>query len=284
MPDLNQLAQDYERIVRAISFLERNFQEQPSLEEIAATIHLSPYHFHRLFRRWAGITPKQFLQFLTIDYAKQRLADSASILETSYEAGLSGPGRLHDLFVTFEAMTPGEYKSQGQGLQIEYGFHPTPFGTCLLAMTARGVCSLSFVEDGQQEQVLVRLHRAWPQADFHENVAATGSRVAQVFAPDPATKPVPLLIKGTNFQIKVWEALLRIPTGAVVSYSTVAAAIGQPTAARAVAGAVARNPIGYLIPCHRVIRQAGLVNNYRWGSTRKKAILGWEAAHQSSAN
>jgi AraC family transcriptional regulator of adaptative response/methylated-DNA-[protein]-cysteine methyltransferase len=275
--NLTQSTEDYRRVAAAITYLEKHFQEQPSLDELAAQVHLSPYHFHRLFKRWAGITPKQFLQYLTIDYAKQRLAHTGSILETSYDAGLSGPGRLHDLFITFEAITPGQYKAQGQGVEIYYGFHPTPFGDCLLAMTDRGVCTLAFVEDGQQDTTLAQLRQDWPQAAVIPNSAATGVVVGRIFSPAPAGKPLHLLVKGTNFQVKVWEALLAIPPGAVVSYGAVATTIGHPTAARAVGSTIGRNPIGYIIPCHRVIRGVGAVSSYRWGATRKKALLAWEA-------
>ena len=280
--DLAQLSNDYTRIENAIRYLEESFRDQPDLAEVAQSIHLSPYHFQRLFKRWAGISPKQFVQFLTIDYAKQRLTESKSVLDTSFEAGLSGPSRLHDLFVTFEAITPGEFKTKGAGLQISYGFYQTPFGQCLLATTDRGICGLTFVEPEHQAGALEDLKRCWPNADFHEDGAQNQALINRIFAPARQSGNVPLnlLLRGTNFQIKVWEALLKIPEGAMVSYVDVANLIGQPTASRAVASAVAKNPIGYIIPCHRVIRKMGLINDYRWGVARKKAILGWEASRQ----
>jgi len=212
------------------------------------------------------------------------LAESHSILDTSLEAGLSGPSRLHDLFVTFEAMTPGEFKNKGEGLEISYGYHPTPFGRCLLATTDRGICHLSFVEDDSQS--LQQLMADWPNSEFSQDQQRTQPLVDQIFssAKQKQSKPVHLLLKGTNFQVKVWEALLKIPEGSVVSYNDVAALIEQPTATRAVAGAGAKNPVAYLIPCHRVIRKMGAIHNYRWGASRKKAIIGWEASRTARMN
>jgi AraC family transcriptional regulator of adaptative response/methylated-DNA-[protein]-cysteine methyltransferase len=277
--DFSQQANDYQRVEQAIRFLEANFRVQPSLDEIANSVHLSKYHFQRLFKRWAGISPTQFLQFLTVEYAKQQLLESPNIYEAALEAGLSGASRLHDLFVTFEAMTPGEYKKQGAGLQITYGFHPTPFGRCLLATTQRGICGLSFVRNGDSV-TLEQLMANWPKAEFVESNSETQPIINQIFAPAPASqlRPFHLLLKGTNFQVNVWQALLAIPGGAMVSYQDVAAYIGQPNASRAVANAIAHNPIGYLIPCHRVIRKDGTIHRYRWGRERKRAILGWEAS------
>ena len=281
--DFVQMSQDYMRIEKAISFLEENFRDQPDLAEVAQSIHLSPYHFQRLFKRWAGISPKQFVQFLTIDYAKQRLIESKSILDTSLEVGLSGPSRLHDLFVTFEAITPGEYKARGDGLKITYGFHKTPFGQCLLATTDRGICGLTFIEQQNQKQVLEDLKSTWPNSEFCEDSVQTQELVDRIFSPSEQKNGMPLnlLLKGTNFQIKVWEALLKIPEGAMVSYADVAASMGQPAASRAVASAISKNPVGYIIPCHRVIRKMGIINDYRWGAARKKAILGWEASRKA---
>jgi AraC family transcriptional regulator of adaptative response/methylated-DNA-[protein]-cysteine methyltransferase len=275
----SQQANDYQRVEQAIRYLEANFRAQPSLDEIAKSVHLSKYHFQRLFKRWAGISPTQFLQFLTISYTKQKLVESESVFDTALEAGLSGSSRLHDLFVTFEAMTPGEYKKQGADLEISYGFHGSPFGPCLLATTKRGICGLSFVQDGQAT-ALAQLMANWPKARFAEKSSKTQPIVDQVFAPMLANQPYPfhLLLKGTNFQVNVWQALLAIPRGAMVSYQDVAAYIGQPNATRAVANAIAHNPIGYLIPCHRVIRKDGTIHGYQWGRERKQAILGWEAS------
>ena len=275
-----ELSADYGRIEAAIHYLEENFQAQPSLAEIASHVGLSEYHFQRLFSRWAGTSPKRFLQFLTIQHAKKLLADSQSILDATYEAGLSSPSRLHDLFVTHEAITPGEFKQKGAGLTIQYGFHDSPFGECLIALTERGICGLQFVADDGREAALAELKASWPQAEFVADEEATRPYVDPIFnLSDREERPsLPLYLKGTNFQIQVWQALLKIPAGTAVSYGTVAQMIGNPKASRAVGSAVSHNPVGYLIPCHRVIRQAGVLGDYRWGSSRKKAILGWEAA------
>jgi AraC family transcriptional regulator of adaptative response/methylated-DNA-[protein]-cysteine methyltransferase len=278
----SQQARDYRRIEQAIQFLEANYRAQPSLDEIAGSVHLSKYHFQRLFKRWAGISPTQFLQYLTIEYAKERLKESQSILDATLDAGLSSPSRLHDLFVTFEAITPGEYKRQGAGLEVRYGFHASPFGGCLLATTQRGICGLHFAQHGDLSAVLESLVARWPQARFTEESSETQPLVDRIFAPVPTdqSRPFHLLLKGTNFQINVWQALLAIPPGAMASYGAVAGYLGRPGAARAVGSAVARNPIAYLIPCHRVIGKAGRIHHYQWGTARKKSILGWEASRQ----
>ncbi|QNH63486.1 bifunctional transcriptional activator/DNA repair enzyme AdaA [Hymenobacter sediminicola] len=274
----SQAELDYARVEQAIEYIAAHFMEQPALEDIASHVHLSPFHFNRLFTRWAGTSPQRFLRFLTKEYARQILADSGSVLDAAYQAGLSGAGRLHDLFVTYEAMTPAEYRGQAAGLVIRYGFHPTRFGECLLSLTDRGICGLTFQPAADWEAALNQLRAAWPGATLQSDSAETGSVAAQLFAAEQVrNKPLPLLLKGTNFQIKVWEALLRIPAGALVSYRDVAAAIGQPGASQAVGGAVGANHIGYLIPCHRVIQQHGGPGGYRWGSARKQALLGWEA-------
>lgn len=279
----SQWTEDYARIEQAIHFLEQNFRRQPGLKEVADSVGLSEFHFQRLFTRWAGISPKRFLQFLTIEYAKQLLADSKSVLDATYEAGLSSPSRLHDLFVTCEAITPGQFKSRGEELTINYGFQPTPFGQCLLAVTERGICGLSFLQPGEQTAALASLKANWPQAELQPAASLTRPLADQIFEPVNGQQPLPVLLKGTNFQLKVWQALLAIPPGALVSYHDVAALIGQPNAARAVGQALAHNPVGFIIPCHRVIRQAGTSGDYAWGSTRKKAILGWEAARSVTA-
>jgi AraC family transcriptional regulator of adaptative response/methylated-DNA-[protein]-cysteine methyltransferase len=240
-------------------------------------VGLSEYHFQRLFTRWAGISPKRFLQFLTVEYAKELLVDKRNLLDVTYETGLSSPGRLHDLFVNCEAITPGEFKTNGQGVTINYGFHPSPFGECLVAVTERGVCGLFFVT-GQWEDSFRELESVWSEANFVEDRMQTKPMAERIFDPVRHTQALPVVLKGTNFQLKVWQALLRIPAGSMVSYDAVAAHIGQPGAARAVGNAVARNPVGYVIPCHRVIRKTGLLGKYHWGSVRKKAILGWEAS------
>ncbi len=291
---LMQASLDYTRVEEAIRYLEAHFREQPNLDDIAASVHLSKYHFQRLFKRWAGVSPTQFLGFLTIDYAKERLAASQSVYDASLDAGLSGAGRLHDLFVTFEAMTPGEYKRLGQDVTIRYGFHDTPFGRCLLATTAKGICALRFVATRDSETppggpvgptetaALQELINEWPLATFVEESLETGAIASRIFSPEKEEdqRPFRLLLKGTNFQVQVWQALLAIPPGGMVSYQDVAERIGRPTATRAIAGAVAKNPVGYLIPCHRVINKSGRYHGYRWGPTRKKAILGWEAGRR----
>ena len=278
-----QQSDDYRRIEKAIQFIEDHFKSQPSLDQIAASANLSRYHFDRLFKRWAGISPIQFVQFLTLDYTKHQLAESRSLLDTALAAGLSGPSRLHDLFVTFEAMTPGEFKKQGRGLQIEYGFCDSPFGKCLLATTERGICAFGFIDADRKAAAVEDLYQNWPESRFRENPAGIGPLVADIFttAPNETRRPFNLLLKGTNFQVNVWKALLRIPEGRVVSYQDIAGLIGRPQSFRAVANAVAINPVAYLIPCHRVITKNGKIHQYRWGSARKKAILGWEAARRA---
>lgn len=278
--NFTQLSADYQRIERAILALEKTFLQQPRLDEIAKSVALSEYHFQRLFSRWVGISPKRFLQYLTKEYAKALLAQSPNLLDVAYETGLSGTGRLHELFVTCEAMTPGEFKNKGEGLRIFYGFHPTPFGHCLLAVTERGICHLAFVQNGGRTKALKVLKEKWENAKVTVNPKLTQPLVDQIFNPLKHGRPQPLhlLLSGTNFQIKVWEALLKIPAGAVSSYEDIAARLGMPKASRAVGNAVAHNPIAYIIPCHRVVRKLGEFGNYRWGAARKKAMLGWEAA------
>ena len=275
--------EDYQRIDKAIRFLAANYSHQPSLEEVARNVNLSEYHFQRLFRRWAGISPKRFVQFLTLEHAKKVLEESRSVLDATYDAGLSSPSRLHDLFVNVEAMTPGEFKTKGAGLKINFGFHPSPFGECLLAVTERGICGLGFVGEGGRGQALEDFKRRWPAAEFQENSQKTRSFIDRIFSPKKRNggDSVKVLLMGTNFQIKVWEALLRIPPGAVISYEDLARRVGKPSAARAVGSAVGRNPISFLIPCHRAIRKMGITGDYHWGAARKKAILAWEAARRS---
>ena len=278
--DYRQYSQDYRLVEQALHYLEENYQTQPGLDEVANSIGYSPYHFQRLFARWVGISPKRFLQFLTKEHAKQLLADSNNLLETSYRSGLSGPGRLHDLFVTCEAMTPGEYKDRGANLTIHYGFHTTPFGECLLATTERGVCGLYFVDQDQRSQTVQQLQRRWSHARLVEAPELNEALVEQIFPLQGQIPkgPLHLYIGGTNFQIKVWEALLRVPAGQVISYDQLAGLVGQPGSARAVSRALAVNPIAVIIPCHRVIRKMGAFGGYRWGLARKKALLGWEMA------
>ena len=280
--DIAQNARDYARIEAAILYLQEHFRDQPSLDDVARKTGLSPHHFQRLFRRWAGISPKRFAQFLTLDYAKAQLEASASILDAAYDAGLSGPSRLHDLFVTYEAMSPGAFKQGGDGVEIWYGVHPSPFGPCFIGQTERGICALGFADDhrGDAQAVRAEFERRWPAARFREGRAATEAIVARIFDGRRATaaEPLRLALCGTNFQLKVWEALLRIPPGRIMSYHALAQALGVPRSARAVGGAVAANPISYLIPCHRVIRRSGHISNYEWSPARKRVMLGWEAA------
>lgn len=279
--DCSQQSEDYKRIEKAIQFIEEDFKNQPSLDQMAQNVRLSKYHFDRVFKRWAGISPIQFMQFITLDYTKRRLLESKSLLETALEAGLSGPGRLHDLFINFEAMTPGEFKKQGQGLKISYGFCDSPFGECLLATTKRGICYLGFVDPSERSKRLAQLVDTWPGSEFAEKPTAVRPIVNRIFRKENQKCPQPfnLQIKGTNFQVNVWKALLNIPIGCVVSYQDIASHIGHPKAFRAVANATAVNPVAYLIPCHRVIAKSGKIHQYRWGSLRKKALIGWEAAN-----
>jgi AraC family transcriptional regulator of adaptative response/methylated-DNA-[protein]-cysteine methyltransferase len=277
----SQTSIDYERVEKAIEFLAENFHSQPSLNQIAANIHVSEYHFQRLFSRWVGISPKRFLQFLTKEYAKTLLEKSINLLDVTYESGLASPGRLHDLFVTCEAVTPGEYKAKGEGLEIAYGYHATPFGECMLAKTDRGICSLSFVQNDDRRPVFASLKHRWQNAKLIENPHVTRPFVKRIFNPSAGknSAPLHLVLNGTNFQIKVWEALIKIPMGAAVSYEDVAAHIGMPKASRAVGNAVGSNPVSFVIPCHRVIRKTAEFGNYGGGVARKLAILGWEAVN-----
>ena len=278
--DFSQQSEDYQRVEKAIRFIEKNFKSQPTLDQIAESVHLSKYHFNRVFKRWAGISPIQFQQFLTLEYAKQKLADSRNLLDTAFESGFSGPSRLHDLFVTFEAMTPGAFKKMGAGLKIVYGFDDTPFGQCLVALTDRGICHLGFVDNNNSAEAFHQLQNAWPEATLFEDPSRIRSVIRRIFhiKQTAESRPFHLHLKGTNFQVNVWRALLAIPVRSIVSYQDIAAHMGHPKAFRAVANAIAINPVGYLIPCHRVIRKSGQIHQYRWGSARKKAIIGWEAS------
>ncbi len=273
-------------IAAAIAHLVEHYPEQPRLADLAAVAGLHPHHFQRVFRRWAGISPKRFAQHLTVEHAKALLRRSESVLGAALEVGLSGPGRLHDLFVACEAMTPGEYKACGRDLVVRYGIHDSPFGSMLIGTTDRGICALRFVappgapgsggrilDDRTVEDVLAD----WSEATLVHDPAATAPVAAQLVCPDSGAPRQPLLLRGTNFQIKTWQALLCIPPGAVASYRQVAAAIGQPQASRAVGRAVGANPVALLIPCHRVIRETGALGGYRWGTPRKRALLAWEA-------
>jgi len=283
--ETRQLSQDYRRIEQAILYLEANQHRQPNLMDIADSVGLSEYHFQRLFTRYVGISPKRFLQYLTKEHAKELLRHSEDLLSTAYASGLSGPGRLHDLFVNCEAVTPGEYKNRGEGLSIVYGIHPTPFGDCLLALTERGISNLIFVQGGDRDAALDTLSTSWKRAGIVHDPASTESvleQIMQVLTGGDAL-PLSLHLRGTNFQIKVWEALLRIPEGMLVAYEDLASYIGMPRASRAVGAAIGRNPVPLLIPCHRVIRKTGDFGGYRWGTARKKIILGWEMSKTSRA-
>jgi len=282
MESATELSQHYQLIERAIQYIETNVQRQPELDEIASAIGLSEYHFQRLFTRWTGISPKRFMQFLTKEHAKELLARSENLLDTTHQVGLSSLGRLHDLFVNTEAVTPGEYKSRGAGLTIRYGLHPTTFGECLIAATERGICHLSFVQTSEGNTI-DNLVADWKQAKMIEDYNTTAPLIARIFAaPEVGSasykkdQRLSLHLRGTNFQIKVWEALLNIPTGSVTTYEHIAAQIGNPNAVRAVGTAIGHNPIAVLVPCHRVIRKAGEFGNYRYGSARKKALLARE--------
>ena len=282
---LLEQSRDYARVERAIRYVEANRRRQPELTQIAASVHLSEYHFQRLFQRWAGISPKRFLQFLTKEDAKRRLRESANVLEAALGSGLSGSGRLHELLVECEAVTPGEVRRGGEGLDIRYGFHPSPFGECLLASTPRGICALRFVDRtglAGRAVELEALAREWPKARWIRDPDRTGALASQAFTGlgrGNGQDPIRLHLHGTNFQIKVWEALLAVPAGSVTTYTALGRAIGHPGAARAVGSATGRNPIALLIPCHRVLRSVGEITGYRWGGPRKQAILAWEAAH-----
>jgi AraC family transcriptional regulator of adaptative response/methylated-DNA-[protein]-cysteine methyltransferase len=281
---LTQASLDYERIAKAISYLQANYLEQPGLETVARAVHMSEFHFQRVFSRWAGISPKRFLQFLTVEHAKRQLAESKPVLDATFDSGLSSPGRLHDLFVSVEAVTPGEFKTRGQGIQIAYGFHPTPFGDCLIGVTGRGVCWLSFHDNGSHRGALRDLQSRWLGAQLDEQATTTESVVNQIFSnlEKREKSPLSLLLMGTNFQLKVWQALLRIPRGELTTYENIGKLIGAPKSARAIGSAVGDNRIAYLIPCHRVIRKSGLLGGYHWGEPRKRVMLAWEAARSAA--
>ena len=275
--DRKQLSEDYLRIEQAILYLENHYKDQPELADVAANIGLSEYHFQRLFTRWAGVSPKRFLQFLTKEGAKELLIRSENLLDTTHQVGLSSLGRLHDLFVTAEAVTPGEYKSGGAGVTIRYSIHPTPFGKCLIATTELGICHLSFVQTSEGNAI-DQLVTDWNQARMIEDHRSTISLIEPIFdlRYNHRGKPLNVHLRGTNFQLKVWEALLQIPAGEVTTYAGIASRIGNPNATRAVGTAVGHNPIAVLIPCHRVIRKVGEFGNYRYGALRKKALLARE--------
>ena len=270
---------DYERIAKAIEFISLHAQRQPSLEEIADHLHLSPFHFQRLFSQWAGLTPKQFLKVLTLEHAKQLLLQSSSVFNTSGEVGLTSSSRLHDHFVSIEAVTPGEFKRRGEGLEISYGLSSSDFGTVFAATTARGICRLSFPDENDLDSEIKELKAQWPLAKLTREDDNISNLCANLFqSQNRKGSKIALHISGTNFQISVWKSLLRIPEGSLVSYGDIASRLGKPNAVRAVGTAVGANPVGYLIPCHRVIRQSGALGGYRWGLTRKQALIAREQA------
>jgi AraC family transcriptional regulator of adaptative response/methylated-DNA-[protein]-cysteine methyltransferase len=276
---------DYERVAGVIRHLDEHHAEQPGLTDLAACIGLSPFHFHRLFSAWAGVTPKDFLQCLTAEHAKRSLRNGEGTLGAALNAGMSGPGRLHDLCVTLEGASPGEIKSGGARWTIDAGFSPSPFGQCLVAQGPRGICHLSFVEPGNENNDWGYLQSEWPNARLRRSDATARDIVRTVFETEPGSRRHPALrafVKGTPFQIRVWRALLKVSPGHLTTYSQLAASIGKPNASRAVGGAAGQNPLAYLIPCHRVIRATGVVGDYRWGTIRKRALLAWETAARSS--
>ncbi|MFW5426222.1 MAG: methylated-DNA--[protein]-cysteine S-methyltransferase [Methylophagaceae bacterium] len=269
----------YEKVEQAIYFINENIASQPSLDEIAASVYLSPFHFQRLFREWAGITPKRFLQYLTVSHAKQ-LLEQSSVLDVSIEMGLSSQSRLYEHFITLEGVSPGEFKSNGHCMVIEYGMSYSPFGLIFIAATERGICQLSFIDKQQYQDSIESLQSAWPNATILNNPLYIDKLSQKIFTTTAESKEkFHLLVKGSNFQIKVWESLLKIPSGMAFSYQQISHSISKPTANRAVATAISKNPIAYLIPCHRVIRKTGIISGYRWGCERKQAIIAWEAAH-----
>jgi AraC family transcriptional regulator of adaptative response/methylated-DNA-[protein]-cysteine methyltransferase len=276
---LKRAATDYEIVRRAIAHIRGNWRAQPEIETVAEAAGVTPTELHHLFRRWCGLTPKAFLQALTLNHARELLRSSASVLDTAYEVGLSGPGRLHDLFVTHEAMSPGEWKAGGEGLTLTYGFHPSPFGTALVMTTVRGLAGLALADAGREKAALADMRSRWPKARYVEDAATTAPTARRIFDASLWRKEQPLRIVliGTDFEIRVWEKLLTIPMGRLTTYSDLAATAGAPKAARAVGAAVGKNPICFVVPCHRVVGKSGDITGYHWGLTRKRAILGWEA-------
>jgi AraC family transcriptional regulator, regulatory protein of adaptative response / methylated-DNA-[protein]-cysteine methyltransferase len=287
LPDLAPLthaAADYDIVRRAIAYLSEHWRAQPEIDAIAAAAGVSASDLHHLFRRWAGITPKAFLQAITLDHARRLLRDSASVLDASFEVGLSGPGRLHDLFVTHEAMSPGEWKTGGAGLTISYGFHASPFGCALVMATERGLAGLAFADPGEEQAALADMRGRWPQASYVEDTARTAPLARRIFDSKlwRSDRPLRVVLIGTDFEVRVWETLLRIPMGRATTYSDIAKKVRAPKAARAVGAAVGKNPISFVVPCHRVLGKSGDITGYHWGLTRKRAMLGWEAGRTAA--
>lgn len=276
---------DYERIARVIRYLDERHTDQPNLATLARHVGLSRHHFHRLFMSWAGISPKDFLQCLTLIHAKGLLQNGKSVLDASLDSGLSSPSRLHDLCVTLEAASPGEVKSGGEGWTIVVGFADSPFGKCLIGKSPRGVCHISFVESNQEDAALAEAQTCWPRARLHQDdtvVKQLANRIFHQAAIKDSSTPLRAFVRGTQFQVRVWRALLKVQHGTLVSYGGLATILNQPSAARAVGAAVGQNPLAYLIPCHRVIRETGALGDYRWGEVRKQAILAWENSSRST--
>jgi AraC family transcriptional regulator of adaptative response/methylated-DNA-[protein]-cysteine methyltransferase len=284
LAELKTAAADYDVVRRAIAHIRGNWRSQPEIGAIAHAAGVSETDLHHLFRRWCGLSPKAFLQALTLESARSLLRSSASVLETSYEVGLSGPGRLHDLFVTHEAMSPGEWKAGGEGLTLTYGFHPSPFGMALVMTTPRGLAGLALADAGKERAILKDMKSRWPRATYVEDPAATAATAKRIFDQSLWRKdrPLRIILIGTDFEVRVWERLLEVPMGQLTTYSDLAARAGSPKGARAVGAAVGKNPICFVVPCHRVIGKAGDITGYHWGLTRKRAMLGWEAG-QSAA-
>ena len=279
VPPLTAAADDYAVVRRAIAFISEHRRQQPEVEAIAHAAGVTPTELHHLFRRWAGLTPKDFLAALTLDHARSLLRDSASVLDATYEVGLSGPGRLHDLFVTHEAMSPGEWKSGGEGLTLSYGFHPSPFGTAIVIATPRGLAGLALADKGEEKPAFDDMKSRWPKARYVQDQALTLPLTQRIFDPKAwrSDRPLRVVLIGTDFEVRVWESLLKLPLDRATTYSDIARSLGKPNAARAVGGAVGRNPVSFVVPCHRCIGKSGDLTGYHWGLTRKRAILGWEA-------
>jgi AraC family transcriptional regulator, regulatory protein of adaptative response / methylated-DNA-[protein]-cysteine methyltransferase len=278
-------AADYDVVRRAIGHIRGHWREQPEIDAIAEAAGVTPTELHHLFRRWAGLTPKAFLQALTLDGARQLLRESASVLDATYEVGLSGPGRLHDLFVTHEAMSPGEWKTGGEGLTIRFGFHPSPFGSALVMATERGLAGLAFADPGEETAALADMKARWPRATYVEDSARTAIVAKRIFDQSQwqPSQPLRVVLIGTDWEVRVWEALMQIPMGRLVTYSDIAGKVRSPAAARAVGAAVGKNPVSFVVPCHRVVGKSGELTGYHWGITRKRAMLGWEAGQVGAA-
>lgn len=281
--DVTPTGSDYETVRRVIEKISINYRDQPSLEALAVEVGETPTSLQKLFTRWAGLSPKGFLQAVTLDHARRLLDEGLPLLDTALEVGMSGPGRLHDLFVTHEAMSPGVYKNRGRGLIIHYGYHPSPFGTALLMITDRGLAGLAFCDEGGEAEALADMAARWPNATYSEDQAATGTYAARIFEPSrwQADEPLRVVLIGSDFQLRVWEALLKIPMNKARTYSAIAAEIGNPKASRAVGAAIGANPVSFVVPCHRALGKTGALTGYHWGLTRKRAILGWEAGQIS---